>query len=78
MIKADFYYRQNLKRILEENNRDVNPRPKYADGTPANSIFITQVFEEYDLTKNEFPIPTLRNTAIKTGINEILWIYQGM
>ena len=76
MIKADFYYRQNLKRILEENNRDVNPRPKYADGTPANSIFITQVFEEYDLTKNEFPIPTLRNTAIKTGINEILWIYQ--
>lgn len=76
MIKADFYYKQNLKRILEENNIDVNPRPRYTDGTPANSIFITQVFEEYDISKGEFPITTLRNTAIKTGINEILWIYQ--
>ena len=34
------------------------------------------MFEEYDLSKNEFPITTLRNTAIKTGIREILWIYQ--
>ena len=76
MIKADYYYKQNLKRILEENNRDVNPRPIYMDGTPAHSIFITQVFEEYDINKGEFPITTLRNTAIKTGINEILWIYQ--
>ena len=76
MNKADFYYKQNLKRILEVNNTDINPRPKYADGTPAHSIFITQVFEEYDINKGEFPITTLRNTAIKTGINEILWIYQ--
>ena len=76
MIKADVYYKQNLRRILEEGNMDINPRPKYADGTSANSIFITQVFEEYDISKNEFPITTLRNTAIKTGINEILWIYQ--
>jgi thymidylate synthase len=28
------------------------------------------------ISKGEFPITTLRNTAIKTGINEILWIYQ--
>ena len=76
MIKADFYYKQNLRRILEENNKDVNPRPKYADGTPAHSMFITQVYEEYDISKGEFPITTLRNTAIKTGINEILWIFQ--
>ena len=76
MIKADVYYKQNIRRILEEGNMDINPRPKYADGTSANSIFITQVFEEYDISKNEFPITTLRNTAIKTGINEILWIYQ--
>jgi thymidylate synthase len=76
MIKADFYYKQNLRRILEEGNMDINPRPKYADGTSANSMFITQVFEEYDLSKGEFPITTLRNTAIKTGIREVLWIYQ--
>lgn len=76
MIKADKYYKENLKRILEENNKDRDPRPKYKDGVEANSLFITQVFEEYDLSKGEFPVTTLRNTAIKTGINEILWIYQ--
>lgn len=76
MIKADKYYKQNLKRILEESNKDRNARPKYKDGVDANTLFITQVFEEYDLSKGEFPITTLRNTAIKTGINEILWIYQ--
>lgn len=76
MNKADFYYRQNIRKILDEKNIDENPRPKYRDGTPANCYFINSIFEEYDLSKNEFPIPTLRNTAIKTGINEILWIYQ--
>ena len=76
MIKADKYYIENLKKILEENNKDREARPKYKDGVEANSLFITQVFEEYDLSKGDFPITTLRNTAIKTGINEILWIYQ--
>jgi thymidylate synthase len=75
MIKADIYYRE-FKRILKKNNIDKNPRPKYKDGTDAHCLFITQIFEEYDVSKGEFPITTLRNTAIKTGINEILWIYQ--
>jgi thymidylate synthase len=76
MIKADYYYKENLSKIYTEGTFDENPRPKYKDGTPAYSKFITQVFEEYDISKGEFPIPTLRNTAIKTGIKEILWIYQ--
>jgi thymidylate synthase len=76
MIKADWYYIQNLRKILKEGSWDENPRPKWSDGTPANSKFITGVFEEYDISKGEFPITTLRNTAIKTGIREILWIYQ--
>ena len=76
MNKADKYYIQNLSKIMSEGSWDENPRPKYTDGTPANSKFITQVFEEYDISKGEFPITTLRNTAIKTGIKEILWIYQ--
>jgi thymidylate synthase len=76
MIKADIYYRENLKRILKENNIDKNPRPKYKDGTDAHCLFITQIFEEYDISKGEFPITTLRNTAIKTGIKELLVIYQ--
>lgn len=76
MIKADNYYIDNLNNILENGIWDENPRPKYKDGTPAKSKFITQVFEEYDISKGEYPIPTLRNTAIKTGIKEIFWIYQ--
>ena len=76
MIKADYYYKKNLSQILNDGSSDENPRPKYKDGEPAYSKFITQVFEEYDISKGEFPITTLRNTAIKTGIKEVLWIYQ--
>jgi thymidylate synthase len=76
MNKADKYYLQNIQKIMSEGSWDENPRPKYPDGTSAKSRFITQVFEEYDISKGEFPITTLRNTAIKTGIKEILWIYQ--
>lgn len=76
MIKANKYYIENLHKILNEGCLDKNPRPKYKDGVPAHTKFITQVFETYDLSNNEFPITTLRNTAVKTGIKEILWIYQ--
>ena len=76
MNKADKYYLDNLNIILNEMNTDENPRPKYKDGTPAHCYFITQVFETYNISKGEFPIPTLRNTAIKTAIKEVLWIYQ--
>jgi len=76
MNKADKYYIQNITKIMSEGSWDENPRPKYPDGEPAYSKFITGVFEEYDILKGEFPIPTIRNTAIKTGIREIFWIYQ--
>lgn len=76
MNKADNYFKSNLKRILEEKNSDLNPRPKYKDGVEAHCLYINQIFEEYDISKGEFPITTLRNTAIKTGIKEIFWIYQ--
>lgn len=76
MNKADKYYISNLNSILDEMNTDENPRPKYKDGVSAHSYFITQIFEKYDICKNEFPITTLRNTSIKTGIKEMLTIYQ--
>ncbi|MEI6754395.1 MAG: thymidylate synthase [Paludibacter sp.] len=76
MIKADRFFIENLNEILQNGYWDENSRPKYVDGVEAKSKFITQVFEKYDISKNEFPITTLRNTAIKTGIKEILWIYQ--
>ena len=76
MNRADKYYLENIKKVMTEGSWDENPRAKYSDGTPAHSIFTTGVFEEYDISKGEYPLTTLRNTAIKTGIKEILWIYQ--
>lgn len=77
MNKADVIYRENLIKILEEGCYDENPRPRYeSDGQPAHSVFITQVSEEYDLSKGELPITTLRPIGIKKAILELLWIYQ--
>lgn len=77
MNKADLIHKQFIKKILLEGSKDVNPRPRYAsDGKPAHSIFITQAFEQYDLSKGELPITTLRPIAIKKAIRELQWIYQ--
>jgi thymidylate synthase len=74
--KGDVYFKRNLIKINKEGYWDYNPRPKYEDGSLAYSKYITNVYEEYDISKGEYPITTLRNTAVKTGIREILWIYQ--
>ena len=50
-------------------------RPKWEDGTPAYTIKKFGVVNRYDLSK-EFPILTLRPTALKSATDEILWIWQ--
>ena len=76
MTKADKYMLEAIDNILNNGYKDVNPRPKYADGTPAHTISVNHVFRTYDLEKGEFPICTLRPMAWKTGIREIFTIYQ--
>ena len=76
MTKADHYLYQDIRNIQKNGYKDVNPRPKYADGTPAYTISVNQVFRRYDLASGEFPLLTLRPVAIKTGIREIFAIYQ--
>lgn len=78
MIKADKYFLDNLKKIKEEGVTDLSGtvRPKYKDMSPAHSKYITFVTEEYDLSKNEFPVPTLRPVSWKSAIREILAFYQ--
>lgn len=76
MTKADKYMNQMILRILDVGFEDINPRPKYADGTPAHTISINHTFRTYDLAAGEFPICTLRPMAWKTGIKEIFTIYQ--
>ena len=74
--KADFYMKHMIERINEEGYYDINPRPKYADGTPAHTLSVNHTFRTYDLAHGEFPICTLRPQAWKTGIKEIFTIYQ--
>ena len=76
MTKADTIFKENITKIMEEGVWSEQARPKYKDGTTANSKYITGAFAEYDLSKGEFPITTLRPIAIKSAIKEVLWIYQ--
>ena len=76
MTKADIYMRDMILRIQNEGFLDENPRPRYADGTPAHTLSVNHTFRSYDLSKGEFPICTLRPQAWKTGIREIFTIYQ--
>lgn len=78
MNKADKYFLDNLKKIKYEGVTDLSGkvRPKYKDGEPAHTKYITFVTEEYDLSKGEFPISTLRPLAFKSAIGEMLAFYQ--
>ena len=76
MTKADRYLVDDIHNILDNGYKDVNPRPRYEDGTPAYTISVNHVMRKYDLSKGEFPICTLRRQAWKTGIREIFTIYQ--
>lgn len=76
MTKADTIFKEYIRKIMEEGVWSEQARPKYKDGRTANSKYITGSFMEFDLSKGEFPITTLRPIAIKSAIKEMLWIYQ--
>ena len=50
-------------------------RPVWEDGTSAYTIKRFGVVNRYELSK-EFPALTLRRTAIKSCVDELLWIWQ--
>lgn len=50
-------------------------RPRWEDGTPAYTIKKFGMCNRYDL-REEFPALTLRRTALKSAMDEVLWIYQ--
>lgn len=76
MTRADLFLKCDIQNILNYGTKDENPRPKYKDGTPANTYFVNHVTRQYRLDKGEFPICTLRPIAWKSAIKEIFWIYQ--
>ena len=73
--KADKYLKETITEILEEGQWDKEPRTRWADNTPAHSKFVTQKVYQYDISKGEFPINTLRTTALKGGFYDIEAIY---
>ncbi|MBR2614914.1 MAG: thymidylate synthase [Clostridia bacterium] len=77
MSYADKVFIENCKDILENGywDTDKEVRPRWLDGTPAHTVKKFCIVNRYDLTK-EFPILTLRRTAFKSAIDEILWIWQ--
>ena len=44
--------------------------------TPAHTKFVNHIMTQYDISKGELPILTLRPIAWKSAVKEILWIYQ--
>lgn len=74
MTQADKQYNELVKNILENGVLDENPRPVYKDGTSAHSRFITDIYSKY--SENITPIISIRPIAWRTGIREILTIYQ--
>lgn len=77
MSLADKIFIDTCRNILDNGISDENleVRPKWLDGTPAHTIKKFCIVNRYDLSK-EFPIITLRRTAFKSAIDEILWIWQ--
>lgn len=75
MTKADKYLKETIEEILFSGTLDKNPRPKWSDGTPAHTKFVTQKVFSYDISKEEFPINTLRTTALKGAFYDVEAIY---
>lgn len=77
MSQADKIFIAMCKDILENgtSTEGEKVRPRWADGTPAYTIKKFGVVNRYDLSE-EFPILTLRRTALKSATDEMLWIWQ--
>lgn len=77
MSLADNIFINMCKDILDNgtSTEGEKVRPKWEDGSFAYAIKKFGVVNRYDLSK-EFPALTLRKTAIKSCIDEILWIWQ--
>lgn len=77
MSIADKIFIDTCRDIIDNGISDENlpVRPKWMDGTPAHTVKKFCIVNRYDLSK-EFPIITLRRTAFKSAVDELLWIWQ--
>lgn len=77
MSIADQIFINTCRDIIDNGitDKDLPVRPKWLDGTPAHTVKKFCIVNRYDLSK-EFPIITLRRTAFKSAVDELLWIWQ--
>lgn len=77
MSKADQIFVNMCTDIIENgfSSEGQTVRAKWADGVPAHTIKQFGVVNSYNLAE-EFPALTLRPTAIKSCVDEVLWIWQ--
>lgn len=77
MAYADEIFRSMCRDIIDNGTDTTGEkvRPRWEDGTPAYTVKRFGVVNRYDLQK-EFPILTLRRTALKSATDELLWIWQ--
>ena len=77
MSKADVLFVNMCREILDNgfSSEGQTVRARWEDGTPAHTIKTFGVVNRYNL-QEEFPALTLRPTAIKSAVDEILWIWQ--
>ena len=77
MSRADEIFAQNMTDIMENGfwDTDLPVRPKWEDGTPAHTVKKFGIVNRYNL-QEEFPILTMRRTAFKSCVDELLWIWQ--
>ena len=77
MSRADIIFKENMQDILQNGfwDTELNVRPHWEDGTPAHTVKKFGIVNTYDL-QEELPILTLRKTAFRSCLDEILWIWQ--
>jgi len=77
MSYADQCFIQNCGDILDHGfwDKEFDVRPRWEDGAPAYTIKKFGMINRYDLSQ-EFPMMTLRRTAWKSAVDELLWIWQ--
>ncbi len=77
MSRADEIFIANCREIMQNGVWDTayDVRPKWEDGTPAHTVKKFGIVNRYDL-REEFPILTIRRTAFRSCVDELLWIWQ--
>ena len=77
MSRADEIFVKNMTDIMENGfwDTDLAVRPKWEDGAPAHTVKKFGIVNRYNL-QEEFPILTIRRTAFKSCVDELLWIWQ--